>query len=209
MSRTVKRPEDRRREIIDAARELFQTQQYEATTMNDVMNKLGIAKGTIYHYFKSKEELLEAVVEKTVDDYVAMMQTILDASTGTALERIRLLITSGSVVGNEDDHILEQLHRPGNVGMHTRQLAVAMSQLAPLYATVIQQGCDEGVFQTEYPLECAEYLLIGIQFLSDIGVHPWTQADLKRRVIAFPTLIEAQLKAPEGSFRFLIEQFND
>ena len=204
----MRRPEQRRREIIDAAHELFQTQQYDATTMTDVMNKLGIAKGTIYHYFNSKEELLEAVVEKSVDEYVAMMQMILDGTKGTALERIQVLITSGNIA-NEDDQILEQLHRPGNVGMHTRQLAVAMSRLAPLYATVIQQGCDEGVFQTENPLECAEFLLIGIQFLSDIGVYPWSQADLERRVAAFPALIEAQLKAPKGSFRFLIEQFND
>ena len=208
MSKRVRRPEQRRREIIDAAHELFQTQQYDATTMTDVMNKLGIAKGTIYHYFNSKEELLEAVVEKSVDEYVAMMQMILDGTKGTALERIQVLITSGNIA-NEDDQILEQLHRPGNVGMHTRQLAVAMSRLAPLYATVIQQGCDEGVFQTENPLECAEFLLIGIQFLSDIGVYPWSRAELERRVAAFPALIEAQLKAPKGSFRFLIEQFND
>ena len=176
--------------------------------MKDVMNKLGIAKGTIYHYFNSKEELLEAVVEKTVDDYIAMMQAVLDETKGTALERMKVLITSGSIA-HEDDQILEQLHRPGNVGMHTRQLAVAMSGLAPLYATVIRQGCDEGVFQTDYPLECAEFLLSGIQFLSDIGVYPWTQADLMRRAAAFPALIEAQLQAPQGSFRFLAEQLND
>lgn len=172
--------------------------------MNDVMKKLGIAKGTIYHYFNSKESLLEAVVEKTVDEYLSMMQKLLDETKGAALERMKVLITSGRV-GPANDPILEQLHRPGNVGMHTRQLAVAMLGLAPLYANVIQQGCDEGVFHTDYPLECAEFLLSGIQFLSDIGVHPWTQADLKRRALSFPALIEAQLQAPKGSFRFLAE----
>ena len=175
--------------------------------MKDVMNKLGIAKGTIYHYFNSKEELLAAVVEKTVDDYVAMMQTILDETKGTALERMKVLITSGNIAP-EGDQILEHLHRPGNIGMHTRQLAVAMLGLAPLYASVIRQGCDEGVFQTEHPLECAEFLLSGIQFLSDIGVYPWTQAELMRRAAAFPALIEAQLQAPKGSFNFLAEQGN-
>ena len=201
MRRVVKKPEQRRREIIDAAGELFRTQQYETTTMNDVMKKLGVAKGTIYHYFKSKEDLLEAVVEKSIDDYVAMMQATLNNSSGTALERIRVLITSGRVA-HEDDHLLEQLHRPGNVGMHTRQLALGISRLAPLYAVVIKQGCEEGIFQTEHPLECAEFLLSGFQFLSDMGVYPWDEADLMRRMLAFPALIEAQLRAPEGSFRF-------
>jgi hypothetical protein len=78
--------------------------------------------------------------------------------------------------------------------------------LAPLYASVIQQGCEEGIFQTEYPLECAEFLLSGVQFLTDIGMHPWSEADLIRRVIAFPTIVETQLQAPRGSFSFLAEQ---
>lgn len=205
MIRTVKKPEERRQEIIAAAQELFQTQQYEKTTMKDVMDMLGIAKGTIYHYFKSKEELLEAVVEQTVNEFVAAMQAFLDETKGNALDRIRVLITSGNVA-EEHDQILEHLHRPGNIGMHTRQLAVTISKLAPLYASVIQQGCEEGIFQTEHPLECAECLLAGIQFLTDVGIYPWEQEDLIRRAMAIPALMEAQLKAPKGTFDFLLEQ---
>jgi AcrR family transcriptional regulator len=205
MTRIVKKPEERRQEIISAARELFQEQQYEKTTMKDVMDKLGIAKGTIYHYFISKEELLEAVVEQTGDEYVAAMQTLLDGTEGNALERFQILIAAGNIAEDEE-HLLDQLHRPGNVGMHTRQLAITISKLAPLYASVIQQGCEEGIFQTEYPLECAEFLLSGVQFLTDIGMHPWSEADLIRRVIAFPTIVETQLQAPRGSFSFLAEQ---
>jgi len=117
-----------------------------------------------------------------------------------------VLITSGDV---RDEHAeeLEYLHRAGNIGMHTRQLAVTISQLAPLYATVIRQGCDEGLFQTEHPLECAEFLLAGVQFLTDMGVYPWKQAELLRRAQALPALIEAQLQAPKGSFDFLLERF--
>jgi AcrR family transcriptional regulator len=205
MARIVKKPEERRQEIVAAARELFQKQQYEKTTMQDVMEKLGIAKGTIYHYFRSKEELLEAVVEQTVDEYVAGMQALLDETEGNALDRLRVLITAGNVA-EEQDQLLEHLHHPGNIGVHTRQLAVTLSKLAPLYTSVIQQGCQQGVFQTEYPLECAEFLLAGIQFLTDIGFYPWNPEDLARRAMAFPALMEAQLKAPRGSFNFLIEQ---
>ena len=63
MTRTVKKPEERRADIVKAARYLFQTKEYSKTTMNDVIERLGIAKGTIYHYFSSKESLLEAVVK--------------------------------------------------------------------------------------------------------------------------------------------------
>jgi AcrR family transcriptional regulator len=205
MVRTVKKPEERRQEIIATARELFETKEYSKTTMQNVMDQLGIAKGTIYHYFKSKEELLEAVIEQTVAEYISGMQAILSETEGNALDKMRVLITAGQV-SDQHGEILEQLHHPGNVGMHTRQLAVTLSELAPIYASVIQQGCDEGIFQTEHPLESAEFLLTGIQFLTDLCIHPWQPEDLLRRVIALPALIEAQLQAPKGSFNFLIEQ---
>lgn len=203
MVRTVKKPEERRQEIIVIARELFQRKNYESTTMQDIMNALGIAKGTIYHYFKSKEELLEAVIEDSVHEYIAGMEKVLNETEGTGLDKMRTLIISGNVEKQYED-ILEHLHRPGNVSMHTRQLAVTVSKLAPLYEISIQQGCEEGIFQTKHPLECAEFLLAGIQFLTDIGFHSWSGEELTRRAMAIPALIEAQLHAPKGSFDFLL-----
>ena len=203
MVRTVKKPQERRQEIVVTARELFQNKSYESTTMQDIMNALGIAKGTIYHYFKSKEELLEAVVEDSVDKYIAGLEKVLNETEGNGLDKMRALIKSGNVE-EEQGNILEQLHDPGNIGMHTRQLAITISRLAPLYASAIQQGCEEGIFQTQHPLECAEFLLAGIQFLTDIGFHTWSEKQLTRRAMAFPSLIEAQLNAPKGSFDFLL-----
>ena len=68
MVRIVKKADERRREIIQAARELFQSKDYESTTMQAIMEELNIAKGTIYHYFASRENLLEAVVEDVIDE---------------------------------------------------------------------------------------------------------------------------------------------
>lgn len=205
MVRIVKKPEERRREIIAAAQELFRQKNYDNTTIQDVMEKLGVAKGTIYHYFKSKEELLIAVIDQSVEDYIAGMQNVLDEAEGTGLDKLRTLITA-SDVSDDQEGILEVLHRPGNIGIHTRQMANTISKLAPLYEDVIRQGCEEGVFQTDHPLECAEFLLAGIQFLTDMGFYPWSQEELARRGMAFPALIEAQLNAPQGSFDFLLNQ---
>ncbi len=207
MPRVVKDPEERRQEIIAAARELFLTKEYDKATMRDVMEMLGIAKGTIYHYFDSKEALLEAVVENIVNEDIAYRQAQLDQSTGNALEKFRALVTARSVADSHHE-ILEHLHRPGNVGMHTRQLAVTISKMAPLYAQVIEQGCEEGIFQTDHPLESAEFLLAGIQFLTDMGIFPWEQEDLVRRAMAFPEMVEAQLHAAPGTFDFLLEQLS-
>jgi len=203
MVRTVKKPEERRAEIIAAARELFDTQGYEKTTMRQVMDKLGVAKGTIYHYFRSKEELLEVVVNETINEMEDVLEQFIESAEGNALQTMQQLIAAGNVT-EEAAPILEGLHDPANTGMHTRQLAETITKLAPIYASVIERGVAEGVFHTLHPLEAAEMILTAVQFLTDMGIYPWTPGVLMRRALAFPTLIEAQLQAPKGSFDFLL-----
>lgn len=205
MARIVKKFADRKADIVKAAGHLFQSKEYDKTTMQDVMEALGVAKGTIYHYFKSKEALLEAVIEDVVDRNMSKMQAIVKEARGNALQKMKLLVATGRV-SERNENILEQLHKPGNSGMHCRLLAEILTRQAPLYAEVIQQGCEEGIFKTEAPLECAEFILSGIQFLTDIGIYPWTPEALSRRMLAFPKLIEQQLRAPKGSFDFINEQ---
>lgn len=204
MARIVKKPKERRREIVIAARELFQTKEYDKVTMQDIIDSVGIAKGTVYHYFKSKKELLEAVIDEMVAENIERMQKIANASKGSALEKIQELIEKGRIAA-EQPSILSHLHKAGNEAMHVKLLAAALAKQAPLYAAVIQQGCDEGVFQTQSPLECAEFILAGVQFLTDVGIYAWTEEELSRRTGAFPRLIEQQLNAPRGSFDFMFQ----
>ncbi len=207
MARTTKKPDIRRKEIIQAARGLFQTKEYDRTTMQELMDTLNIAKGTIYHYFSSKEDLLEAVVEDLVDEELRRKEQLMKSSQCrnlTALEKIRVLVTTDTMA-EEHEQLLVNLHHPGNTLMHTRQLGRYLIKLAPIFAAVIEEGCDQGVFKTDHPLECAEFMLAGIQFLTDVGFYPWSETELARRMKAFPSLVEAQLHAPKGSFSFLAE----
>jgi AcrR family transcriptional regulator len=207
MVRTVKKPETRKAEIIKAARTLFQTSDYDRTTMQDVMVVLGVAKGTIYHYFKSKEELLNAVIDQMAEESLEKMQYVIDHVSGNALERLQQIIAAGSIA-DENQEIMDQLHSPRNAGMHAAMLAVSVKCSAPLYAQLIRQGCEEGLFEVEDPLESAELILASFQFLLDTGIYQWTEEDLKRRALALPRLIENVLRAKPGSFQFLIQQGN-
>jgi AcrR family transcriptional regulator len=207
MMRVVKKADVRKREIIKAARDLFQKGDYESTTMQAIMDELSIAKGTIYHYFASKEELLEAVVEDLISERIRAKKEMMKSNgykAMDALEKLRLFSTFDRLE-EDNERILEELHRPGNTIVHTRQIGRFLTMLAPFYAEVIQEGCDQGLFKTDHPLECAEFFLAGIQFITDVGFYPWTEDQLARRMKAIPSLVEAQLGAPEGSFNFLVE----
>lgn len=197
------KPVNRREEILKVARNLFLTKDYDKTTMVDIMDALEIAKGTIYHYFRSKEALFEAVIENIVEENIKHLRTLVKNSSKNALEKIQLLVKAENI-SKENEKIIEQLHKPANDVLHSRLLAATLMKQAPLYAEIIQQGCHEGIFKTEVPLECAEFILSAIQFLTDMGIYPWTEEDLKRRMQAFPILIERLLQAPPGSFQFLV-----
>lgn len=204
MKRIVKNPTVRKTEIIKTAAKLFLAKEYEKTTLQDVMDHLGIAKGTIYHYFDSKEDLLEAVVIDMVDARLNEIEVKLKDIKGNALQKIEKLVELGDM-SKEHPELLDQQHLPTHAEMHIRILVETLIKLAPIYEKLIQQGCDEGIFHTEYPKECAELILCAVQFLTDTGIYSWTTEDLKRRENAFPNLIEQQLKAAPGSFKFLFQ----
>ena len=65
--RIVKAHDERKNEIIDTAQNLFMTKGYSTCSVAEIIDAIGIAKGTFYHYFKSKEEVLDAIVDKGTD----------------------------------------------------------------------------------------------------------------------------------------------
>lgn len=60
--RVVKEAAIRKNEILDAAEHLFVTKGFDKTSTNDILSEVGIARGTLYYHFKSKEEILDALI---------------------------------------------------------------------------------------------------------------------------------------------------
>jgi AcrR family transcriptional regulator len=67
MVRISKEHDERLTEFLDTARQLFFEKGYEKTSVNDIIEKVGVAKGTFYHYFKSKEDLLDQLVNQFIE----------------------------------------------------------------------------------------------------------------------------------------------
>ena len=78
MSRVNKNHQERRTEIIQTASSLFQKLGYQNTSVNLIIETLGISKGAFYHYFKSKEQLVDALVEMFVEEVIAVVQPIVE-----------------------------------------------------------------------------------------------------------------------------------
>jgi len=74
--RIIKEYEERRKEILETAERLFLTKGYTKTTVNDILKEIGIAKGTFYHYFKSKEEVMDEIIMRIIKEDVAKAKVI-------------------------------------------------------------------------------------------------------------------------------------
>ena len=65
--RTIKEAEVRKNEILDVAEKLFAVKGFDGTSTNEILEKTGIARGTLYYHFKSKEDILDGVIIRMID----------------------------------------------------------------------------------------------------------------------------------------------
>lgn len=86
--RIIKDPEDRKAEILDTSERLFTTKGYNRTTIIDILNEIGIAKGTFYYYFKSKEEVVDAIIMRIVDADVDAARKVMEDPDLSAIQKL-------------------------------------------------------------------------------------------------------------------------
>ncbi|OIJ21525.1 TetR family transcriptional regulator [Anaerobacillus alkalidiazotrophicus] len=205
--RITKNPEERRNEIIDAAEVLFLTKGYSGTTVNDILQKVGIAKGTFYYYFQSKEEVMDAIVLRFIDSGVEAAKAIAQDSNLKAPEKIFHILMSQEADTNQKKEIVDQFHQVNNAEMHQKSLVETILKLTPVLASIIEQGIEEGSFKTPYPKETVEFLLVSSQFLFDEGIFQWQPHQLIEKAIAFSYIMETTLGAEKGTFGYMSQMF--
>lgn len=203
--RVTKQPDERRNEILDAAELLFTTKGYAATTVNDILEQVGIAKGTFYYYFQSKEEVMEAVVMRFIGNGVKAAEVVAADASLKAPEKILQIIMVLNPAGDKKEQMIEELHQIKNAEMHQKSLVETILQLTPVLTSVTEEGVEEGIFHTSYPKETIEFLLASSQFLFDEGIFQWEQEELLRKATAFTNIMETTLGAEKGTFTYVLE----
>ena len=118
--RIVKEAEERKEEILDVAEKLFAAKGFDHTSTNDILEGVGIARGTLYYHFRSKEEILDAVIERLTNRLVAEAALIVRNRELPFLERLTKAVMSLNVESQLGLEVMEQVHRPQNALMHQK-----------------------------------------------------------------------------------------
>ena len=218
MTRIAKAPDERRSELIAYAQKLFYSKGYESTSVRDIVDEVGVAKGTFYYYFDSKTAVLEAVVDELIAQAQAILQEIVADETLAAIPK---WIQAFQVVGNwkierKDEMIalLRLLQKDENVLLQHKMWMQATQVLSPELAKIIAQGVEEGVFETESIQDAVEIALAiarGVRdTIYDTLLNPNRYDDPAalawRKITAVQTAIERVLGAPPGSLPIIDEQ---
>src|SRR5215217_2485366 len=158
MARIVKEEEyaARRNEILDTALQLVYSKSYGKMTVQDILDKLQISKGAFYHYFNSKADVLEALVERMATDQVEpLFLSIVQDPNMTALEKLhRYFETSIRWKSSKKAFFVELIkiwYSDENIVAREKMLARTTEHLGPFFIEIIKQGVREGVFTTTYP----------------------------------------------------------
>ena len=196
--RIVKEAAERGDEILDVAERLFCTNGYDNTSTNDILAEIGIARGTLYYHFKSKEDILDAMIDRILDEIIRKAKNIALNESMPVLERLTKTVLAANVDTKTGDMILEQVHKPQNALMHAKMQEKLLSQLVPLFVKIIEDGIAQNLMQTDYPEDTIQMLLLYSNSVFDESIA-YSQDVKKRMVLAFINNVEILLHMERGS----------
>lgn len=170
-------------EIIEAAARVFRTKGYQAATVQDIADEVGILKGSLYHHVASKEELLYLVVKEPMTHLYAAI-TEIATSPLPATEKLRRAIrTHVEAVDRHYPHLFVYLRESEDLRQRFRETTKLSPKLYErLWQQILQEGVKSGEFRGDIDIKIVSYGLLGmINWL-----HKWysPQGRLGARAVA-------------------------
>lgn len=206
--------EIRRKELLDAALELFYERGYDKTSVNDIIAKVGVTKGAFYYHFKSKDEVLDTIALQQAQEMVAAFASAARAKYNDFLERLNGTISSMWQFRTDTQRIRlrmsEVLDKSENIMLKSKIYKYYTDLSKPVILEILNQGLREGIVTTDFPEEMAEFF---IQFsltangtinrlLLTLKDRPENVQLIDNRARFFEEILHKILGVKEGSIKY-------
>lgn len=187
-----KHPEETVNLILETAARLFMEKGYEHTSIQDIINNLGgLSKGAIYHHFKSKEEILVAVVERMTAESNRVLADIRDRSDLNGREKLKTIFKSSVKRPVQDEIFTVAPDFRNNPRLLFLIFRDTVDEVAPNYILpIIEQGLSDGSIQTEYPRQLSELIILAANIWMNPMIFDSGEEDFYGRLMIFKQLME-------------------
>ena len=187
-----KHPEETVNRILEAATRLFIEKGYEHTSIQDIISNLGgLSKGAIYHHFKSKEDILEAVTDKMTEESNKILEKIRDREDLTGKEKMKMIFKESVGRSDMDDLFAVGPDLSNNPRLLFSTFRDTVDNVAPFYIRpIIEQGIADGTIQTDYPAALSELVTLAANIWINPMVFNNTMEEYCRKLMVFKQMME-------------------
>jgi len=159
MARVKMEPAERRAEIVAAARKLFMERGVAATPVSDIVKEAGVAQGTFYWYFDSKEDLLGAVADDFSVGYYEYLEAIATSTDLNAAEKLERFFEAGDNASKAAGQLVADFHTSRFQHFHDKMARRLGVRIVSLVGCIVTEGIEEGIFDTPYPEEATMFIM--------------------------------------------------
>ena len=195
----------RREAFIDAAQRLMQAKGFDQVSIQDLLDEVDASRGAFYHYFDSKQALLEAMVDRIVDTAMLVVYPVVEDPGLTAIAKLERVFSVIGAWKTERKALMLALVQvwmsDDNAIVREKIRRLSVTRLAPVLTPIIQQGVDEGTFDAKSPAETARVLIVLLQGLQEGA----TEMFIARQAGTIPLeVVERNIKSYTESFERIL-----
>lgn len=188
--------EIRKNELIKIAYELFVTKGYENTSVDEIIAKAKIAKGTYYYHFESKEQILEEVINMMIDNGIERAKQVVNSNL--KLEEKLVYTILALRVSKEEKSVQNAIHTKENIILHKKINDKIIDEATPLISSIVKEAKKDGLFIMDDNVEerVMMTLILSNEMFDHINVT-------KESVEVFIDTLEKIYGAKKGTLAFI------
>lgn len=202
MARTRIHHEEKKKDIICIALHEFMIRGYEQTTINHILKAADISKGALYHYFSSKEQILDGVMEYLMNNEVARLQSLIADPALSGRDKFIRLLAVGVQKPEDLEQILDSYRKIRDSLFHYRLQEESMLATAGVFTVVIAEGAERGEFHLYGSPAVLGECIAGVlqNMITATESEHGEASELGNRVEMFIRMLEWGLGVEHGTF---------
>lgn len=191
--------------ILDSMQRLMQKKDTRSISVSEIAKEAGIGKGSIYYYFKSKEEIVDAVIERSYSDAIQKAKELVQDPALDAQTKMEIIFQTcrDSSVELSRQEAGSYMERQQSALLHQQYIYIMIRNLRPILADIIRQGNQEGTISCSSPEEVAEIVLIILTIKFDTYLSNADAAQIQSTLDVFTYMLETSFHIEKGRLDYI------